>query len=227
MTRKPRLALIHATRVAIDPIESAAQKLWPEAETVTILEEGLSADRQNDAELSLDLWDRIIGLARYAEDIRADAILFTCSAFGRAIEDAADGAKVPVLKPNQAMFTEALAIGTRVAMIYTFPPAAEGMEEEFRETAKASGSDAQVRSYFCEGALAAKHTGDDAKHDALIAATAASIADADVILLAQFSMADAAGLAREKTNIPILSSPDSAILAIKERLQQQEKDIAC
>ncbi len=227
MTCKPRLALIHATRVAIDPIETAAQRLWPEAETVTILEEGLSTDRQKDSELSLELWDRIIGLTRYAEDIRADAILFTCSAFGRAIEDAAEGAKVPVLKPNEAMFSEALAKGPRVAMIYTFAPAAKGMEDEFRDAAKTMGCKAKLTSYFCDGALAAKRLGDDAKHDTLIAETAASIVDADVILLAQFSMADAADLARQKTPIPILSSPDSAILAIKHRVQSQEKDVAC
>ncbi|MEO0498451.1 MAG: hypothetical protein AAF141_13970 [Pseudomonadota bacterium] len=45
MTQPPRIALIHATRIAITPIEGAAGRLWPEADTITMLEESLSVDR--------------------------------------------------------------------------------------------------------------------------------------------------------------------------------------
>ncbi|MFY0681630.1 MAG: hypothetical protein JXR13_13740 [Thalassovita sp.] len=227
MTRTPRLALIHATRLAIDPIETAAQQHWPEAETVTILEEGLAVDRQKDDALTPELSERILGLAQYAETSHADAILFTCSAFGTAIEEAGIRAKIPVLKPNEAMFSEALNIGHRVAMIYTFAPAAAGMEAEFHHAAQALGKPAEITSYYCEGALAAKRANDTDTHDQLIAQTAATLKDVDVIMLAQFSMAGAAALARTRTHIPILSSPDSAILALKTRVPSQKKEPTC
>ncbi|WP_171208123.1 MULTISPECIES: aspartate/glutamate racemase family protein [unclassified Ruegeria] len=222
MKQMPRLALIHATRVAIDPIETAARDLWPEAETVTILEEGLSADRQKSDELSLDLWDRIVGLAQYAENLGASGILFTCSAFGQAIEDAADGARVPVMKPNEAMFDAAFAHGDNIAMIYTFEPAAPGMKEEFKEAAAARGSSARLSTYFAEGALDAKRAGDDATHNRLIAETAQKITGADAILLAQFSMAGAADEVRDVTDVPVLTSPEAAIAEIKRRVETQK-----
>ncbi|WP_368188542.1 aspartate/glutamate racemase family protein [Aestuariibius sp. HNIBRBA575] len=219
-----RLALIHATRVAIEPIETAAQALWPDAETISILEEGLSVDRAASDTLSPDMARRIIDLSRYAEAAEADGILFTCSAFGDAIDRANSEACIPVMKPNEAMFDAAFNEGERVAMIYTFPPAAGGMEQEFLQAAKARGSAAMIKSYFCEGALEAKQSGDVATHDRLIAEVAAEIEDADVVLLAQFSMASALESVRERVSIPVLTSPDAAIQEIRRRIEANKKD---
>ncbi len=219
MPDRPRIALIHATRVAMAPVEAAIADHWPEAEAVSILEEALSIDRAKSESLSEALSLRIVALAAYAERIGADGILFTCSAFGAAIERAARNSRVPVLKPNEAMFDAAFQEGDRVAMIYTFPPSAGGMEEEFRREAARRGRSATITSVFCDGALDAKKAGDDAAHDSLIAETAAQIADADVILLAQFSMANAAALPRSNSDIPILTSPGTAVRAIRQRVE--------
>lgn len=224
MKSHPRIALIHATRVAIDPIETAAKKLWPEAELMTILEEGLSSDRQKATELTPGLRGRIVELAKYAERAGSDGILFTCSAFGQAIEDAAEDCLVPVMKPNEAMFDTAFTHGGRVAMIYTFPPAAPGMQEEFREAIAARGANGSLTSYFAEGALDAKQAGDDATHDRLIAKAAAGVSDADVIMLAQFSMAGAAAELPKHTSVPILTSPEAAISEMRRRVEDLQKD---
>ena len=223
----PRIALIHATRVAIEPIETTAQHLWPEAETISILDESLSIDRRKTEELSANLWERIVGLARYAETIGPDGILFTCSAFGRAIDDAAKSSPIPIMKPNEAMFDAAFAHGDRVAMIHTFPPAAAGMADEVRQAAAARRSRAELVSYFCDGAMDARRSGDDGRHNDLVAATAEHITDADVILLAQFSMAGAADAVRKRTQVPVLSSPAAAITEIRRRIEAQTKGRRC
>ncbi|MDD9718551.1 hypothetical protein PVW48_17445 [Dinoroseobacter sp. PD6] len=223
----PRIALIHATRVAIDPIEEAARKLWPDAEMISILEEGLSVDRPKSKDLSAGLHHRIVGLTRYAESTDADGILFTCSAFGNAIQDAARSSPVPVMKPNEAMFDAALELGERIAMIYTFPPAAAGMEEEFREAAHEKGRTADLRSYFCDGALDALRAGNNAEHNRLVALTAQGIEDVDAIMLAQFSMAEAADEVRRHIDIPILTSPEAAITEIRRRVETSERNKTC
>lgn len=227
MSDHPRVVLIHATKVAIDPIEEAAARLWPEAETISILEEGLSVDRAKSAELSGDLFRRIADLSRYAEAAEADGVLFTCSAFGLAIERADSETTIPVMKPNEAMFDMAFSHGDRVVILFTFPPAAGGMEDEFREAARQKGSTVQISSIFCDGALDAKKSGDDATHDRLIADTAGTVKDADVILLAQFSMAGAADAVRERTDIPVLTSPEAAIEEIRRRIEQNKKVQPC
>ncbi len=66
--------------------------------------------------------DRFLALGRYAASTGADAVLFTCSAFGPCIEAVArDLAPKPVLKPNQAMIQQAVARGHRIGLLSTFP----------------------------------------------------------------------------------------------------------
>lgn len=98
-----------------------------------------------------------------------------CSAFGSAIERAGAEASVPVMKPNEAMFDAAFSHGHRIAMIYTFPPAVAGLEQELSEAAKARRSTAKIVSVFCDEALAAKRAGDGATHDRLITDCVAGI----------------------------------------------------
>lgn len=218
MSSKPRIALIHATRVAVEPIETAAKELWPDADTITILEEGLSADRASGAATLDELNARIVRLARYAEDMKPDGILYTCSAFGRGIEKAAATSSIPVLKPNEAMFEAAFAKGDDIAMIYTFEPAVKGMEDEFAEEATSRKSSAKIRSVFAEGALDALKAGDGRTHDRLIAEAARTIGKADAILLAHFSMARAANEVRTVTDVPVLTSPEAAIHKLQAAL---------
>lgn len=220
MSDRKRIALIHATRLSMAPIDDAAEQLWPEAEFVSILDEGLSVDRAAKTQSVTALNARIVNLARYAETLDPDGILYTCSAFGEGIEQAAGSSRLPVLKPNEAMFEEAISLGDRAVMIYTFPASVDGMEREFREEAARRGSEATIRSVLAEGARPALVDGNAAAHNTIIAETVRGITDADVILLAHFSMARARQEAQAATKTPVLTSPDSAVRHMRARLHQ-------
>ncbi|WP_299506982.1 aspartate/glutamate racemase family protein [uncultured Roseobacter sp.] len=218
-TATTRIALIHATRLAIDPVEEAAKRLWPEAEMVSLLDESLEVDRERAGSLTPALADRIMALARHAQSFGTCGILFTCSAFGEAVEAADAALNIPVMKPNEAMFADALLHGDKIAMIYTFPPAAAGMEAEFRALVSARGASATIESHLCDGALTAKQAGDAETHDRLIAECGALLKDYDAILLAQFSMASAAACLSQRTEASVLTSPQSAILEMRRRVE--------
>ncbi|NEI03041.1 aspartate/glutamate racemase family protein [Rhizobium leguminosarum] len=212
---RPRIALIHATPIAIDPIKAAFASSWPEAEPVNILEDSLSPDRAKVADITDALTDRIVALTQYARMIGSDAVLFTCSAFGRAIEQAARTVDIPVLKPNEAMFEQAIRRGGRTAMLYTFPPAREGMEEEFREEAARIDPSASIQSILVGGAIEAVRAGDVETHNRLVAEAASKLGDVDAITLAHFSTARALASVKAVTSRPVLSSPDTAIVKLR------------
>ncbi|MBP2236533.1 Asp/Glu/hydantoin racemase [Sinorhizobium kostiense] len=218
MTSRKRIALVHATPIAIDPIGIAFEAGWPEAERVNILEDSLSPDRARDGAITDQMSDRIVALARYARMIGSDAVLFTCSSFGTAIQRAASTLDIPVLKPNEAMFEAAIRKGGRTAMLYTFPPAREGMEAEFREEASRVSPSAEIESFLVDGAIDAVRAGDEATHNRLVAETAATIEGFDAITLAHFSTARALEAVQAATPIPVLTSPDAAVAKLRRLL---------
>ena len=116
-----RIALVHAVKVAIAPVEDAFRRHWPEAELINLLDDSLSRDRNRERDLTPALKQRIAALAEYGIGSGAQAVLYTCSAFGEAIEAVKRAQKVPVLRPNEAMLDEALRHGRRVGMLATFP----------------------------------------------------------------------------------------------------------
>lgn len=214
----PRIALIHATPAAVEPIVEAFAASWPAAELVNILDDSLSKDRARDGALTSAMIERFDALADYALSLGAEGILFTCSAFGPAIERVANRLSVPVLKPNEAMFAEALATGQRIGMLATFEPSVASMEDEFKGEASQAGVEVTVRSMFVPGALDALQAGRRDEHVTRIVDVARRLDDCDAIMLAQFSMAPAAAALRPLVSVPVLTSPSSAVAMLKRKM---------
>src|SRR3954449_1089662 len=102
-----RIALVHALKHSIAPSEASFVRLWPEARLMNLLDDSLSADLARDGRLTAAMTGRFLWLGRYAVSTGADAILFTCSAFGPCIEAVAqEHAPMPVLRPNEAMIDQ-------------------------------------------------------------------------------------------------------------------------
>lgn len=215
---KTRIALVHAVQVAMAPVEAAFRELWPEAERVNLLDDSLSVDRGSSPGLSPAMFDRIARLGAYGRDLGADGVLYTCSAFGPAIEAVAKAARWPVLKPNEAMFEAALEKGRNIGLIASFERSVPSMEAEFRELAASRGIDATITSVCEPRAMPALQAGDAATHNRLLAAIAPKLAGCDAIMLAQFSTSVAAADVQKAVSCPVLTSPGSAVLKLKRAL---------
>ena len=213
--RPVRIALIHALTHSIVPINSAFERLWPEAVRQNLLDDSLSTDlAAHGGTLDEAMHTRFETLANYAVANGAQAILFTCSAFGSCIERVAQQhATIPVLKPNEAMIAEAVATGKKIGLIASFAPTLVSMPPEFP-------SDAQPRCTLVAEAMTALNAGDMALHDQLVvdAARRLKTEGASVIALAQFSMARARDAVAAATGLPVFTTPDSAIRLLKAKL---------
>jgi hypothetical protein len=212
-----RIALIHALAHSVAPINDALARDWPECQRMNLLDDSLSADLARTGALDDAMTARFIALGDYAAATGADAILFTCSAFGTCI-DAVKRRLSPmtVLKPNEAMIDEAAARvradGGCVGLVASFAPTLVSMAPEFP-------GDVPLRTAFAEGALHALERGDGVAHDraALHAAETLASEGCTVIALAQFSLARAQAMV-QATGLPVLTTPGSAVRALRQRL---------
>jgi len=161
------------------------------------------------------MFERFVELGGYAHRIGAEAILVTCSAFGPAIERMAGELPVPVLKPNEAMFREAIGRGRRIGMLATFAPSVLTMTEEFEQFVGEAGATATLETIVVEGAMDALRKGDADRHHALIAARAPELAHCDAIMLAHFSTSRALAAVTAAVATPVLTAPDAAVDRIR------------
>jgi Asp/Glu/hydantoin racemase len=209
-----RIALIHAVRVAMQPVDDAFARHWPQAERLSLLDDALSVDRERASALTPELWGRISALANYGVSAGASGILYTCSAFGDAIDAVKQRLRMPVLKPNEAMFAQALEHGPRLGLLATFSASIESMSRELRSLSP----QVELETACVPQALAALQAGDGHTHDALLAAMAPRFSGCDALMLAQFSTARARDAVAAAVDCPVLASPDSAVLRMRELL---------
>ena len=69
-----RIALVHALKHSIAPIEASFARLWPDAQLMNLLDDSLSADLARDGRLTDAMTGRFLSLGRYAAGTGADAL---------------------------------------------------------------------------------------------------------------------------------------------------------
>ncbi len=189
-----------------------------------------------------DVTAQVAAHVGHLADRGASAVLVTCSSIGEAAEAAAAGAAVPVLRVDAPMAERAAALATgpgvtgRIVVLATLAATlgptgrlvARAVERRAGRSARpgtptgtetgtwtgtAPHRDVEVHSEGVAGAAAARATGDLATHDRLVAeAVRRWAAGADVVVLAQASMAAAAGAAG--VDVPVLTSPSGGADAL-------------
>jgi Asp/Glu/hydantoin racemase len=218
-----RIALIHALEESVLPARAAFDRCWPEAFCFDLLDTSLAVDLRTRGELDDAMLQRFQTLACYAAECAGTAggtrgILFTCSAFGPAINAVKACLPIPVLRPNEAAFDAALSVGERIGLVVTFPPSLHMLQAEVEVMAAQRGRRISVQGIHVAGALDALKAGDCDTHDWLVAEACGELHGVDVLVLGQFSLARAAPALREFITAPVLTTPDCAVQALRSRL---------
>jgi Asp/Glu/hydantoin racemase len=211
---KPKtLGLIHTSATLIPVFNELCKQYLPGVSTFNIVDDSLVKNIRERGELTPAISKRVADYVASAEDSGADYILVTCSSIGAAVEAAAQGATVPVLRVDQPMADMAVQAGKRIGVIATLPTTLEPTADLVRRRAAIAGKEIELTSKLCDGAFEALMNGDAAKHDTLVAAALRELSkQVDVILLAQASMARVVDtLADSDKIVPIVASPPNAI----------------
>lgn len=218
-TRRPRIGLVHAYALSMPPILSSFAALWPEAQTVNLLDESLYLDVDPGGVLSAEIDRRVATLLRHACETGADGLIFTGATFGPAVDLVRPSLPVPVLKADEAMCEELAERRGRVAILCTaaraLPVIRRGVEAAARMR---GGGPSAIEDIFVEGAKGALEAGDAASHDRLIAERLDQLKGFEAVALGQISMAGARRFASQGAAHDILVSPDCSVRAMRRLL---------
>lgn len=212
-----RLGFLHTVPALAARFDADLRAAEPDATAVHVVDAALLATAiRSGVDASVDA-----AVARHVEALAAegvDAILVTCSSIGESAEAAAGAVGVPVVRVDAAMARDAVvAAGPdgRIAVLATNTATLGPTGRLLERATTALDRPPVVSTQVLAEAGEARAAGDDARADALIAdAVRAAAETADVVVLAQASMAPAA--AHAGVGIPVLSSPESGLAAAIE-----------
>ncbi len=218
MSSKPHVMLFSVHKDAMDAAVCAFASDWPQARVSNLLDDSLFAWVHEAGGVVPPMYDVFRTLTRHMIGRGADGIVFTCSAFRDVIDACIAEFPLPMLGPNTAMIEQALARGSRLAVMATVGPTIPSIAAEIHAMAGKLGREVELVPFMVEGAFEALAAGDAATHDALVAARAGDIDDCDAIVLAQFTLSRAVPAVAAVSALPIYNSPGSAVAKMRSLL---------
>lgn len=214
------LALLHTAPILIDTFNKMASELCPEIVLQHLVDESLLKEARDVGKITPHLNRRVTTMVLNAADSGARVILCTCSSIGPCAEVARPMTTCPVLRIDDPMAEEAVAMGNRIAVAATLRSTLDPTKSIVLSAARNSGKTVEITEVLCEAAWKELEKGDaEAYHASIAKELMRASKGADVIVLAQASMAHAATLCTG-IDIPVLTSPGSGFRAAIETFRQ-------
>jgi aspartate/glutamate racemase len=212
MPTMPTIGFLHTADVHVETFRSLLAELAPGAVDVHAVDPALLADARAGGADDAVMQGVRQRLAAHVDALAAggaQVVVCTCSTLSGDAETLDAG--VPVLRVDRPMAQAAVAAGGRIAVVAALASTLAPTTGLLRECAAAAGVTVDLVEAPCLDAWALFESGDRdgylrrvAEHVRAVAATA------DVVVLAQASMAPAAELVRDLP-VPVLSSPRAAV----------------
>lgn len=154
-----------------------------------------------------------------AAEEKPDAIVVTCSSLTPYVIELRNMFDMPIVTIDEAMCRDAAACGGRIAVLATAPTTVGPTVSRITEEAGKIGVEAEVISFLDTRAIELLNEGDVQGHDQrLVKLVTEKAMNADVIVLAQASMASAEDAVRTATGKKVLTSPGSCIEEVRRIL---------
>ena len=224
-----RVVLVHTSFAVIDLFNRLFDDIVPDVKRIHIAEHSLIQDILDAGKVTPEVMRRMVGYFLQADAIRPDAIFSVCSTVGDVVDVARTMIRTPIVKIDDAMAVEAVERGADIGVLATLPSTLDPTCRLLERVAAAKGKPIAIRRGLVEGAFDELIAGNTAVHDQMVRSKLVTLAGGcDLIVLAQSTMArvietmDPAAvvpcLHRGDVPVPILSSPRSAVLQLKQLL---------
>ena len=220
MTEK--VAFIHTSHVLIPTFAGLAKEFLPSAEIFHMTDESLIRNTISAQRLTPVTTRRLSAMIGSAHEGGATAVMVTCSSIGPAVEVARSLYDFPIFRIDEALAETAVSIGQRIWIAATLSTTLEPTLALLRTTAERASKTVELVPALFDGAFQAVLAGDTERHDAMVAKGLIDLREqADVVVLAQASMARVVQQLPRNGGCPILSSPELAVRRMREVLSAE------
>ena len=207
-----KLAFLHTSHVLIPLFSKLASEIIPEVQVFHLTDESLIRNTIAAGQLTRATTRRLVKMIESAHDGGADAVMVTCSSIGPGVSVARMLFDFPVLRVDEPMALKAVHTGRRIGVAATLRTTLEPTIALVEQTAAKENRDVDIVPSLAEGAFEAVIAGNVERHDALLIESLNHLrSSADVIVLAQASMARVIPQLAASGGPPILSSPELAL----------------
>ncbi|MDR6517829.1 hypothetical protein J2789_000491 [Variovorax paradoxus] len=204
---KDALAFLHTAQVHVPTFERLVRRIEPGLRVRHVVREELLADARVVGVDDAGLVSRVHEAMHEAASEGAKVVVCTCSTIGAIAERTPTGDAFRALRIDRAMADQAVRTGPRVLIAAALESTLAPTKALVLSAAQDAGIAVQPAVLFVEDAWPHFEAGDSVRYiETLASAIRAASAEADVVVLAQASMAPVAD-ALADLGIDVLSSP--------------------
>ena len=217
----PTVAAVYTAQALVTPLGVVFAEEIPEWRVIDIVDGGLIRDIIRDGGVTVGTARRLMHCYSAAVDAGADVILNTCSSVGDVVEHARWFIPIPILRIDGPMARKAVSEGSRIGVLATLPTTLAPTVRLIESSASEVSLSVEIIEGLAEGAFDALTGGRPEDHDRILMEKAVETASrADVLVLAQGSMARMERAIADRTGLPVFSSPRSGVAAVRGILEQ-------
>ncbi len=214
-----KAAIFHTSAATLAMFQTLTAKCMPDVEIMHIVEESMIKDVMKNGGPTPEINARLAGYVQAAEKAGCAIFMTACSSIGYSVEQCQFLTRMPVTRIDEAMAEEAIQKGPRVAVLATVETTLKPTLEYINRKAKEAGKELTVVPTLMAEAFKALLAGDNETHDKIVSAgLRAALSSADVVVLAQASMARVMN-GMEPSSVPVLTSPERGVQRFKERIE--------
>ncbi|ASA25788.1 aspartate/glutamate racemase family protein [Paenibacillus donghaensis] len=203
-----------------EPLKKQFDELLPGVRLVNIMDDSLIAEVVREGAVTPGVKRRLMQYYQNGVDLGASIILNTCSSVGEVASDARPFLSIPLVKIDESMAVEAVESYSSIGVLATLPTTLRPTMRLLLQQAELRGKPVRLIEGLAAGAYDALVSGRPDEHDRILMETAIRVAEqAEVLVLAQGSMARMEAQIAERTRKPVLSSPRRSVMEIKRLLE--------
>ncbi len=214
-----KIAVIHATMIAVEPLENGIKEIYPTAQVFNFVNDSLLKNSNSVGWISTEDKVNFFKTVLSAVDSGADGIIVACSIYCPLVSRIREFVKVPIVAIDQPMILKAVDLGKPIGIVATTELSGPTTEKQI----KALDASIHTEVILAPEGMVALKSGDRTRHDEIIKNACLELSQKgfETIVLSQLSMASAEKKLRSY-DFTVLTSINEGVRAVINAIENRK-----